>query len=554
MSACSDSSCENFSCESRSREDWQNSPSDGARAQNVLPRPAAARDTLLAAAPVDVQRLRELNLEDRSETAEGGEREQPQPEAERKCALEDGARSVRESNRFPRNAAEERSAGMYEQRQDARVPPNETVSKMCGGPELMSRMPVALPTTRRSRPVLVRNRVRCNTDGFIILPQHRRDDAGGTSYLIPPASVVPRPSEPPSQPPQFNLVPSILGAVGDDEGDLALPHQQTAQSPSSLFSPYAAVSSLYPEMWKPRTSAPEEAVFSSGSCDAAKSSSRGASPVSKVDTGFNDDRTRPESTCGSDVDAFKKSSHGSISACVSTLPAQSDEDNLEKAAVSLLERVSLCGTLLSGAQDDGMEQRRHIVPDATDTRAVSASMGIECPQGSGLPPSGAHAAVSAHPGGEYAANGCVGVGHESASGTAATVAEARGRLSFESGADVLEKPSVSGIPATAVNEPRACRETDGAPQAHAFEGGLTTVNGVIRTEDPKRRGSIDTSDSDCTATAPTERARDFTVSPLLTFALENLRRQSENRDSFDVPGHGLPPSLDLPERMHSPRD
>ncbi|KEP66723.1 UNVERIFIED_CONTAM: hypothetical protein HHA_269620 [Hammondia hammondi] len=551
MSACSDSSCENFPCQSRPREDRQNSLSDGARVQNVLPRPAAARDILPAAAPVDVQRLREAKLEGRCGIAEGGEREQPQREAERKSAL-DGARSVKESNRCLRNAAEGRSAGMYEQPQDAKVPPNETVSKMCG-PELMSHMPVSLPTTRRSRPILVRNRVRCNTDGFIILPQHRRDDAGGNAYLIPPASVVPRPSEPPSQPPQFNLVPSILGAVGDDEGDLALPHQQRAQSPSSLFSPYAAVSSLYPEMWRPRSSAPAEAVFSSESRDAAKGSSRGASPISRADTGFNDDRTRAESTCGSEVDVFKQSSHGSIAACVSTLPVQSGEDSLEKEAVSLLERVSLCGTLLSGARADSMEQRRHTAPDATDARAMSAFMEAECPQGSGVPPSGAHAAVSAYPGGACAGNGCVAVGHESACGSAATAAGATGSLS-ESADDVPEKPSVSGPPATAVNGPRTCRETDGAPQAHAFEGDLTTVNGVIRTEGPKKRGSIDSSDSDRTATAPTERARDFTVSPLLTFALENLRRQSEHRDSFDVPGHALPPSLDLPERMHSPRD
>ncbi|PHJ18944.1 hypothetical protein CSUI_007228, partial [Cystoisospora suis] len=99
--------------------------------------------------------------------------------------------------------------------------------------------------------VVVGNRMRCHTDGFIVLPQRKRlgiDDGEGR---IPasPASVVPRPSEPPSQPPSFLLMPSILGS---DEADKSVvqPTQQRASSASSFPPPYAAISSLYPHLWQ----------------------------------------------------------------------------------------------------------------------------------------------------------------------------------------------------------------------------------------------------------------------------------------------------------------
>ncbi|CBZ53908.1 conserved hypothetical protein [Neospora caninum Liverpool] len=559
MHACSDS-C-NFPCNLRSED--QQTPDDSARGD---PAPSVA-------SLVTVQRLRGEQTEGQTPGAAEGREKAPESEPERKSAEDETGRD-RDEPLSPRTPE---GTGMYEPQEDARLQ-SEKAAKMCGS-ELVSRMPVSLPTARRSRPIIIRNRVRCNTDGFIILPR-RREGTNGSPYLIPPASVVPRPSEPPSQPPQFNLVPSILGAVDDDESDLALPHLQTAQSPSSLFSPYAAVSSLYPDMWKARPCESAEGTFWPAPVDP-KSSSRSASPSSKPDTApLPSGECAVEPTCGSEGEKPSGDSSGStIGACVASLAAHG-EDTIEKEAVSLLERVSLGGSWPRETQD-GFAQRRPTTPDATDFRALSVcGEGI---QGTGLP---------------NPSDGCFSE-HESARGSRTAARDFWEREESMTGDDPRSGAGMHGgdarsapvggcdnaaswerhfageTPFTA-NGSRACpTEAHEAPQAQALETRLLAGASHRRSESPVdpesavpssavssaegsraevKQGPID-SDSDCAQALHKERTGAFVVSPLLTFALENIRRQSERRDSMDYSStRGLPPSLDLPERMPTPRD
>ncbi|PFH35620.1 hypothetical protein BESB_052710 [Besnoitia besnoiti] len=365
---------------------------------------------------------------------------------------------------------------------DQRATPH--AGKMCG-PELLSMHIPGAPAVGgdASHPPRVGNRVRCHTDGFIVLPQRFREDGKrrDPSRPISPASFVPRPSEPPAKPPRFRLGASVLGAVAEEETDPAMPSDQRAFSAS--FSPYAAISSLYPDVWKVHTASSRAAMTSASSVGAAGAA---VSPSAKCheekDLGENEQESA-EFVRGDRAGPAPAVAPAPVSGGCVPGPSGGEE------AAALIEKLSLSPSVPASAPDGGEGDGLVAEEDPTENNGLRLSQ----------PSSGNEAAESRC---EHA------------------------DLFSQGGAE-----SVSCL--SAVSQTLEARASMPAGRTRAV--------------------TLDSFDAEFRAQAGRKtRADEFPVSPLLTFTLQNLRMQAEQRGPTEE-DLTLPPflSFDLPERALS---